>query len=182
VNEQREFLALVVSRLETAAMRYMLTGSVALACYAVPRMTRDIDLVIQCVPADARRIAALFGPDCYVDEAAVLQAIEGRAAFNAIHREWLAKADFIVQKRGAYWELQFSRRRQMDLEGLTVWAVAPEDLMLSKLWWAKDSGSELQLRDATAIASSVRGLDWEYVEEWADSLGVRRILEKVKPK
>ena len=38
----------------------MITGSVALSFYAQPRMTRDIDLVIECEPDDAPRIVDLF--------------------------------------------------------------------------------------------------------------------------
>lgn len=43
MDEQFEFLQLVVARLEAARIPYMLTGSLALAIYALPRMTRDID-------------------------------------------------------------------------------------------------------------------------------------------
>ena len=46
MNEQLEFVKQIASRLDSAGIAYMLTGSMALAIYAVPRMTRDIDLVI----------------------------------------------------------------------------------------------------------------------------------------
>ena len=36
----------MVERLESAGIDYMLTGSMALNCYATPRMTRDVDLVV----------------------------------------------------------------------------------------------------------------------------------------
>lgn len=44
----------------------MLTGSMAMALYATPRMTRDVDVVIECRPEDSGRIAGLFQSDCYV--------------------------------------------------------------------------------------------------------------------
>ena len=40
------------------------------------------------------------------------------------------------------------------------------------LRWAKDSHSELQLRDVRNIQSSVADLDVDYVDRWAKGLGV----------
>lgn len=45
--EEIDLLKLVCQRLEEAGMAYMLTGSLAANFYAVPRMTRDIDIVIE---------------------------------------------------------------------------------------------------------------------------------------
>ena len=41
----------------------MLSGSTALGVYAVPRMTRDIDIVVALEPDDADRFAELFAED-----------------------------------------------------------------------------------------------------------------------
>lgn len=35
----------------------------------------------------------------------------------------------------------FERRRKVDVEGQSVWVISPEDLILSKLSWAKQSPS-----------------------------------------
>jgi hypothetical protein len=67
MDEQLEFVKQIVSRLDSAGLRYMMTGSMAMAVYAVPRMTRDIDIVVEYRPEDAGKLAALFEPDCYVD-------------------------------------------------------------------------------------------------------------------
>jgi hypothetical protein len=56
-------------RLERAGIDYMLTGSIALSYYAQPRMTRDIDFVVELSGRDAKSIAALFAPSYYVAEA-----------------------------------------------------------------------------------------------------------------
>jgi hypothetical protein len=53
VSEEIEVLRIVTERLEAAEMPYMVTGSMALGVYAVPRMTRDIDLVVELAAADA---------------------------------------------------------------------------------------------------------------------------------
>jgi hypothetical protein len=43
----------VVSRLDEAAVPYMITGSIAANFYAVSRMTRDIDVIIELTPSRA---------------------------------------------------------------------------------------------------------------------------------
>jgi hypothetical protein len=42
MNEEISILIDVTSRLEKAGIHYMMTGSMALAVYSTPRMTRDI--------------------------------------------------------------------------------------------------------------------------------------------
>jgi hypothetical protein len=180
VDEQLEFVKLVVSRLESAGIPYMMTGSMAMSIYAVPRMTRDVDFVIECTPDDASRIAEMFKADCYVDEASVRKAAREHSTFNIIHNEWITKADFIVRKDEEYRELEFGRRQSIDIGDVSVFVVRPEDLILSKLSWSTNGDSELQLRDATSLCASASNLDWEYLNEWAAVLGIAGLLERAR--
>ena len=182
MDEQLEFLKLVVSRLESAGVPYMLTGSMALAVYALPRMTRDLDLVVECDQGDADRITKLFAADCYIDEDSVLTAIKDRTMFNIIHNEWIIKADFIVRKGDEYHQTEFGRRRPYDIEGTAVYVTAPEDLILSKLVWAKNSDSMLHVQDVQTIIISASNLDWSYLEKWAKQLEIGDMLDEVRPK
>ena len=51
------------------------------------------------------------------------------------------------------------------------------NLILSKLVWARDTGSEMQLRDVrTLIDESV---DWLYLKDWAAKLGVAAKLDEL---
>jgi len=180
MNEQLEFVKQIASRLDSAGIPYMLTGSMAMGLYAVPRMTRDIDVVIECQPDDAATIAALFEADCYVDVESIREAATRQSTFNIIHNEWIIKADFIIRKDEEYRKVEFDRRRQFEIEGAPIWVVAPEDLILSKLKWARESDSELQQRDVQALVESVTDLDWRYLEPWAVTLGVKDMLDQVK--
>jgi len=180
MNEQLEFVKQIASRLDSTRIPYMLTGSMAMAIYAVPRMTRDIDVVIECQPDDAARIATLFEADCYVDVESIREAATRQSTFNIIHNEWIIKADFIVRKDEEYRKVEFDRRRQFDIEGTQIWVVAPEDLILSKLGWSKESDSALQQRDAQALVESVTDLDWRYLQTWGERLGMKDLLDQVK--
>lgn len=100
--------------------------------------------------------------------------------FDIIHTERVVKVDFIIRKEIPYRREEFRRRRQVSLEGMAVSMVAPEDLLLSKLHWAKNSGSELQMRDARNLIVSVVHLDWPYIEKWASELAVSDLLAEAR--
>jgi hypothetical protein len=176
--ELLKFIELIDARLGSAGVPYMLTGSVAMTFYAVPRMTRDVDLVVECDIASLDRLVDLFAADCYVDRSEVEMALRSRSMFNIIHNEWLVKADLIPRKTGEYRELEFVRRRRVMIGDQSAWVVSPEDLILSKLDWMKASGSELQQRDVAAMLRTVPDLDMPYLWQWAADLGVAEELDR----
>jgi len=174
VSAELEVLQDAVARLEGAGIAYMLTGSVALSYYAEPRMTRDVDLVVELADRDAKSVVALFAPDYYVSEADVGQAIASRTMFNVLHLGKVVKLDFIVRKDTAYRRREFERRKHVPMPGFEAWIVSREDLILSKLVWAKESGSELQMRDVRALLAA--NVDEAYLRGCADELSVAELL------
>jgi hypothetical protein len=174
VSAELEVLQDAIARLDRAGIAYMLTGSVALSYYAEPRMTRDIDLVVELADRDPKSIVALFAPDYYVSEADVGRAIAARTMFNVLHLGKVVKLDLIVRKETAYRRREFERRRRVQMPGFEAWIVSREDLILSKLAWAKDSGSELQMRDVGALLAA--GADEAYLRRYAEELSVATLL------
>jgi hypothetical protein len=179
VSEELEVLKVVTGRLDAAGIRYMVTGSMALNYYAVPRMTRDIDLVVELSVADADRVCDLFQDDFYVEPETVRESVEKRGTFNLIHTPLLVKVDLVVRKDTEYRRTEFTRRRRVSLEGHPFFIVAPEDLVISKLDWARDTRSEVQLADARNLLRSVPGLDRPYLERWTARLGLQALYRDV---
>ncbi|HEV8641548.1 MAG TPA: hypothetical protein VGV13_10675 [Methylomirabilota bacterium] len=179
MTEELEVLKIVTRRLGSAGIPYMVTGSIAANYYAVPRMTRDIDIVIQALGADAERLSELFRGDFYVEPEAVVRAIAERTTFNVIHTALVVKVDFIVRKDSDYRREEFRRRRRVTIEDITIFVVAPEDLIISKLDWAKDTRSEVQLADVRNLLAAERGLDWEYLSRWVTRLGLDSLYREV---
>jgi hypothetical protein len=161
MDEQLEFIKLIASRLDSIGIPYMMTGSMAMAIYSIPRMTRDIDLVVEVHPDDVDKIVSLFSVDCYIDRDSVREAVVKQSMFNIIHKEWVVKADFIIRKPEDYRREEFSRRQRMSIEDVTLFVVSAEDLILSKLVWGRQSHSDLQFRDVHQMISTVSELDWE---------------------
>jgi hypothetical protein len=172
VTEELDVLIVVTGRLEAAGIPYMVTGSVAANYYAVPRMTRDIDLVVELSVESADRVCALFEGDFYVDRDAVRAAIGERGMFNLIHQAYVIKVDCIVRKDGEYRRTEFERRRHGTVEAHRLAFVAPEDLIISKLDWMRQTRSEIQLGDIRNLLRSVPDLDRSYLADWTERLGL----------
>ena len=147
MSEELEVLRIVTARLDAADIPYIVTGSMAVNYYGVPRMTRDIDLVVELAVDDIDRVCELFHGDFYVEREAVRESIERRTAFNIIHTSLVVKVDLVVRKESEYRRTEFARRRRVSLEGHPFLIVTPEDLIISKLEWAADTRSEVQLTD-----------------------------------
>jgi hypothetical protein len=154
----------VARRLDEAGIPYMVTGSMALNYYAVPRMTRDIDLVVEVAPADTERLCALFQEDFYLEPETIREAVARAGTFNLIHTRLVVKVDMIVRKSDDYRRMEFGRRRRISLDGQAIVVVAPEDLVISKLHWASQTRSEVQLGDVRNVLRSVAGLDRTYLD------------------
>ena len=97
----------------------------------------------------------------------------GTSLFNLIHQESVIKVDCIVRKNTPYRLAEFERRQRIAIEDFSTWIASKEDLIISKLWWAKDSHSELQLRDVKNLAST--GCDTGYAERWTNELGLHNL-------
>jgi hypothetical protein len=158
----------------------MISGSIALNYYAQPRLTRDIDIVVALRRADAEQVINLFAEDFYIDADAVCNAVAQLGVFNIIHYDHVLKVDFIVRKETPYRQEEFARRIAVEIEGVTMWLVTAEDLLLSKLVWAAESHSEMQLQDVRNLIRSGVDLDWTYIERWANELTVGELLRGVR--
>lgn len=95
-------------------------------------------------------------------------SITNESIFNLIHDKSVIKVDCVVRKSGIYRQLEFERRRRITIADFQTWIVSTEDLIISKLAWAKDSRSELQLGDVRNLLQS--GYDRTYVEQWTREL------------
>jgi hypothetical protein len=63
---------------------------------------------------------------------------------------------FIPRKESEYGRTAFERRRKVDFAGTRAWIASVEDLVLSKLQWARDAESEQQMRDVRQLLAPPR--------------------------
>jgi predicted nucleotidyltransferase len=177
MTTELEVLGLVSDRLSAHGLPFMLTGSFALAYYATPRMTRDLDIVVAINERDVNALVAAFESDFYIDADAARRAVLLERMFNLIHLESGVKVDLIVRKSSDFRQVEFERRKPVAIAGIETWIVSCEDLILSKLVWARDSNSELQRRDIRQLLAGA--IDLDYIRKWAQHLGVTTLLNEL---
>ena len=97
--------------------------------------------------------------------------------FNLIHNESVIKVDCIVRKQSEYRLHEFNRRQRIKIQDFETWIVSQEDLILSKLFWAKDSHSEQQLNDVKNLVTT--GCDRSYIEHWTGELGLSNLWQEI---
>lgn len=153
----------VVLRLEDLGIDYMVTGSFAMSSYVTARTTMDIDIVLAISAADADRFEGRFSGDYYVTASSIRRADELGSMFNIIDNQTLVKVDCIVKRQGRFEADKFARRRRSSIGGVECWVISKDDLILSKLDWARDSHSELQFRDIRNLIES--GVDETFIAE-----------------
>ncbi len=166
----------VIGRLDRAGVAYMLTGSMAMNFYTEPRMTRDIDIVAELGASEAERIIKLFRPEYYVPDDTVREAVNDQTMFNLIHTESVMKVDFMVRKHDEYRRVEFERRVQERISDFPVFLVSKEDLIISKLVWARNSRSGVQKRDIQRLLAS--GYDQNHLERWLQKLDLADFAEE----
>ena len=172
--EQAEVLCRVVDILEQQGIVYMLAGSLASGVYGEPRSTLDIDIVIDLKPNQVARLCDAFpASEYYVSEPAACEAVARGGQFNVIHPSSGTKIDFMIARRDAWGRSQLSRRRREQiLPGRPGYTAAPEDVIIAKLWYYQDGGSEKHLRDIAAmLRMSGDEIDKAYIEHWVGELG-----------
>lgn len=179
-----ELLRVVGARLDELGCERFTTGSVASMVFGEPRFTNDIDIVVRMDERQARLLAAAFpGDEWYVSADAAVAAARGRGAFNLIHVPSGIKADIIVARGSPHDDARFGRARRIAMpDGRLEPFASPEDVILKKLEFFRDGGSQKHLRDIASMIA-VQGtdaFDWTYLESWADRLGVAEQLAGVR--
>jgi len=180
LSDLARFLEKLLSLLEASGIPYMVTGSLGSVFHGEPRSSRDVDVVIDPSREQLETFVQGAKPQFYVSAAEARDAFERRSLFNVVDLETGWKADLVVRKDRPFSKEEFARRRSVGLHGRTLDIVSPEDSILAKLEWAKESGSEVQRRDALGVAIAQRGqLDYSYLRHWATELGLVETLDEL---
>ena len=173
-----ETLSFVVSALEAAGIRYAITGSTASSVHGEPYSSVDVDLIVLATSTAAAKLAAALAPRFYAP-ADVLSGAATRGEFaNVVDNHTSLKVDLSFIGSGpqhAFLQQALARRVRARIGSHPVefWLVTPEDVILMKLLWRKDTGSAKQWENAVSVAR-VKGarMDWKYLFEQARTLGI----------
>ncbi|MFB6357402.1 MAG: hypothetical protein ABEJ65_12925 [bacterium] len=164
----------ILQTIEDHSIPYMIVGSVASIVYGEPRLTNDMDLVIE-VPSHKPDIFQEMFPEdeFYCPPIEVLRTeISDRGQFNVIHHNSGLKVDFVLRKQGEHGTEEFSRRQRIPLwEDLEAFVASPEDVIIKKLDWYRETGQSKHVSDIRGILSAT-DIDEKYLQNWIEKLGL----------
>lgn len=177
-----ELMIRMARAMEACGVDYMLVGSLASSFHGEPRATRDVDFVVKLLAEQVAALHAYFPDDeFYFDEEMALTEIAAGGSFNIIQSTTGLKADLMLLGDKAYDWAQFGRREPCEVApGETAFVAQPEDVILMKLVYYREGGSDKHLRDiAGMLKLSRRPVDRAYIDHWAVQLGLTDLWTRV---
>lgn len=178
-----ELLAKISEILGKLKIPYAVTGGFAISVWGKPRYTADIDIIVEMVEKNIKPLAKellSIDKDVYADEDMIREGLNNKSEFNFIHPDTGLKVDFFVMANNPYNKLKIKRAVLRDMYGAKAFFVSPEDLILSKLLWSKDSYSEKQIEDIkTVLKNKQIKLDFKYIKTWAVKHSTIEALENI---
>ncbi len=159
--------------LDAEQVPYAVTGSVASSIHGEPYVSADVDIVVRMTPDQATRLARSLPPRFYRSEQALVEAAARSSIAHLIDTETGLKVDLSVLSPGSFHDGILRRAEPVTADEVSFRCVSPEDTILMKLVWRRDSRSQKQWENALGVVRvQAARLDWKYLFEQAESLGV----------
>lgn len=143
--------------------------------YGEARFTNDIDILVDLREEHLSELAEEFpAPEFYLSVEAAQSAIRDRRQFNVIHIASGLKLDIIQSKDTEFGILDLTLGQRLRSEGFyDAWFASAENVILMKLRFFQEGGSDKHLRDcASILLIQDQKIDRPYLNHWAERLGV----------
>ena len=156
----------------------MVTGGLAAIIYGEPRLTNDVDIVLQLEPGAAERLIAAYpAPAYYTPPIEVVRVEAERTAhghFNIVDVETSLRADVYCLGGDPLGAWAMERRRGIPIAGADIWVAPIEYVILRKLEYYRMASSDRHLGDIAAmrrISGSI--IDQPALAAWIERLGLK---------
>ena len=172
-------LGKVTGIFESLKIPFHLTGGVTSIAYGEPRMTQDVDIVIeneQSASVIDELIVQLNAKGFLFEESAVRNAIRSKRMFQLLDTQESLKLD-IYPRQLVEGELTRSESREV-FPGVFLPCASLVDAVISKLIWI-DKGSHKNRRDVRQIHQRANQQQQQFVHSLAESMKLRDLLTEV---
>jgi hypothetical protein len=149
----------------------MISGSIALNIYSIPRMTRDIDMVIELEEDKVDEFLTLF-PDSYYNKNTIIDEIRKQGIFNIIDNKTGFKIDFIIRKNTDYYKNAFNRKKRIKEFDTELWVIQIDDLIIAKIFWIQQFQSDVHIQDIQNLLLNPE-INLSYIKEWCYKLKLK---------
>jgi predicted nucleotidyltransferase len=159
-------------------IRYIITGSLASMVYGEPRLTNDVDVVLDIKSTDiAKLIEAFPEADFYLPPVDVIETelLRGsRGHFNIISQHSMLKADIYLVGSDPIQLWGMVDARIIEIENQKITFAPPEYVIIRKLEFYREGNSEKHLRDIAAmLTESPSEINQETLQKHIAQLGLQ---------
>ncbi len=156
------------------SISYYVTGGVAAVAYGETRTTQDLNVVLAVEFTELTRIAAIFETAGFYVSGLDDVIAKRMSSFQVTQIATISRADLMIPAETEFSRIQLTRRQTIPIStGRDVYFASPEDVIINKLIWGKQSQSEKQWRDVLSIMKTQReSLEYNYLKEWTNKLGI----------
>jgi hypothetical protein len=179
-----DMFTVFLERLESAGIRYVVTGSVAVIVYGDPRMTHDIDLVVEVSLKQIPAIIDAFPEEEFYCPPAEIIGVEcarsTRGHFNIIHHATGFKADIYPVGNDSLLRWATANPRFFTLGGMQIRVAPPEYVIAKKLEYFKEGRSPKHISDIKGMLETSSGvISIEKLNELIALLGLEDVWDMV---
>jgi hypothetical protein len=175
-------VALIADRLNATGAIWMATGSIAAMTYGDYRVTSDIDIILRLAPSNVGKMGAAFPlEEFYCPPSDVISIEAARTEhghFNLIHHETGFKADIYIACPDALTRWAFAHRQKIPFGDSILWVAPPEYVIIGKLEFFREGGSEKHLRDIRGILKETE-IDRVFLEREIAARGLQNAWRAV---
>lgn len=183
--QEPNLFGLFASRLNDQKLNYMITGSVASIVYGDPRLTHDIDIVLDLNELDIFSFVAAFpANEFYVAPIEVIRdeiLRTDRGHFKLIHIDTGFKADIFLKGNSELHRWALERTKKIDFQGIILSVAPPEYVIIRKLEYFKEGHSDKHLADVRNIlTTSPDIIDLGFIDTYSAQHGLADLWGRVK--
>lgn len=171
--------------LEKLNIPYMVTGSIAAILYGKPRLTHDLDAVVEMFDSSIASFVSHFEHEnfyCPPSEVVAKELKHGdQGHFKLIDNESGFKIDIYPHKDDPLVTWALERKKKIELlKSEEVWVAPPEYVILKKLIYFKEGGSEKHLEDIKGMLEvTASKIDQAEIERWVDRLNLTKAWSQI---
>jgi hypothetical protein len=178
---ERDWVLGMVDALESLGLRYIVVGAYSVNLYALPRVTKDADILVELTSDAYSRLREAAGDQYQFDDQILLETITGKTRYVARPIDGDYMIDLFEMADDPHDASRMARRRRVEYGGRQMWVPTKEDVLVTKLRWYKRAGRLKDGQDIQNLLDARRhDMDWAYVYEWAERHGTRALLEKMR--
>jgi hypothetical protein len=170
----------VIDALDRLGVAFMVVGSFSSNVYGLPRSTKYADFVIQQGSQSLASVAAALHGAFSMDPQASFETVTGTTKYRFVHRQTDFEIEFFNLSDDEHDRLRFERRVRGNIEGRFGYLPTAEDVIVTKLRWARSAKRQKDIDDIRGILQVQAGrLDLQYIRNWTERHGTHALLERL---